>query len=212
MFYAKYIKRMLDLVIAVLSLIVVLPIITIIAVLIKLEDGGRIFFAGARLGKDAKIFKMLKLRSMKESAEDIRNTDGSTFNGEDDPRLTKIGKFIRKTSLDELPQVFNVIRGDMSIIGPRADLPDHLKLYTEEEYRKLDVKPGITGYTMAYYRNSITWEEKKKLDCYYVNNISFWFDLKIFFKTISTVLLRKNIYIDKSYDKKVKGNNKTTTM
>jgi undecaprenyl phosphate N,N'-diacetylbacillosamine 1-phosphate transferase len=212
MFYTKYIKRMIDLVVAILSLILVFPIITVLAVIIKLEDGGKVFYPGSRLGKDAKIFRMLKLRSMKESAEDIRNTDGSTFNGEDDPRLTKIGKFIRKTSLDELPQVFNVIRGDMSIIGPRADLPDHLKLYTEEEYRKLDVKPGITGYTMAYYRNSITWEEKKKLDCYYVNNISFWFDLKIFFKTISTVLLRKNIYIDESYDKKVKGNNKTTTM
>lgn len=209
MYYAKYTKRMLDLVISVLSLILVLPIIIIIAVLIKLEDGGKIFFAGPRLGKDAKIFKMLKLRSMKESAEDIRNADGSTFNGDDDPRLTKIGKFIRKTSLDELPQVLNVIRGEMSIIGPRADLPDHLKLYTEEEYRKLDVKPGITGYTMAYYRNSITWEEKKRYDCYYVNNITFWFDLKIFFKTINSVLLRKNIYIDASYDKKVKGHNKT---
>lgn len=206
MIYNKYIKRIIDVIIATLSLFIVLPVITVLAILIKLEDGGKIFYPGPRLGKNAEVFKMLKLRSMKENAEDIRNTDGSTYNGEDDPRLTKVGKFIRKTSLDELPQVFNVICGDMSIIGPRADLPDHLELYSKEDYRKLDVKPGITGYTMAYFRNSITWEEKKTYDCFYVNNMSFWFDVKIFFKTIITVLLRRNIYIDKSYDKKVEKN------
>jgi undecaprenyl phosphate N,N'-diacetylbacillosamine 1-phosphate transferase len=212
MFYRKYIKRVLDIFLSIISLLIVLPLIAVIAILIKIEDGGKVFFLGKRLGKNGRVFNMLKLRSMKESAKDIRNSDGSTFNSDDDPRLTKIGKFIRKTSLDEIPQVFNVIIGDMSVIGPRADLPDHLKLYSKEDYRKLDVKPGITGYTMAYYRNSITWDEKKRHDCYYVNNVSFLFDLKIFFKTIITVLLRRNIYIDKSYDSKVRETNKSKTF
>ncbi len=202
--YTKYIKRIIDLFLALFSLPVALPIIGILALLIKIEDGGKPFYAGPRLGKNGKIFKMLKLRSMKEASKDIRNNDGSTFNAEDDPRLTNIGRFMRKTSLDEISQVFNVICGEMSIVGPRADLPDHLALYSKAEYRKLDVKPGITGYTMAYYRNSISWEEKKKYDCYYVNNISFLLDVKIFYKSIFTVLLRRNIYIDKNYNQKVK--------
>ncbi|NTW70837.1 MAG: sugar transferase [Eubacteriaceae bacterium] len=203
--YIKYVKRIIDLILAFLLLPIVLPVIFILAIFIKLEDQGNVFYAGPRLGQYGRIFKMLKLRSMKETSQDIRNVDGSTYNGENDPRLTRIGRMIRKTSLDELPQVINVIKGEMSIVGPRADLPDHLALYTKKELRKLDVKPGITGYTMAYYRNSISWEEKKKYDCYYVNNISFWLDVRIFFKTIATVLLRKNIYIAENYNDKIKS-------
>jgi lipopolysaccharide/colanic/teichoic acid biosynthesis glycosyltransferase len=191
--YQKYIKRVLDLVISILLLPFILLIIAICGILIKLEDGGPVFYCGKRLGKDGKVFKMYKLRTMKVNAPDIRNPDGSTYNAEDDPRLTKIGKFLRKTSLDELPQFFNVIKGEMSIIGPRPDLPEHINYYTSYEIKKLSVLPGITGYNQAYYRNSVEWKKRLQNDIYYVKNISFLLDLKILFKTIIKVLKREGV-------------------
>ena len=121
------------------------------------------------------------------NAPDIRNEDGSTFNSEKDPRLTKIGNFIRKTSLDETPQILNVIKGDMSIIGPRPDLPEQLSLYEGNEVRKLEVRPGITGLSQAYYRNTIPWKQRIQHDIQYIDNISFWLDVKILFRTILSV-------------------------
>lgn len=138
---------------------------------------------------------MYKFRSMKVNAPDIRNEDGSTFNSEDDPRLTKIGKFIRKTSLDETPQLLNIIKGDMSIIGPRPDLPEHRLLYEGNEERKLEVRPGVSGYNQAYYRNTVPWKERIQHDIYYIDHLSLWLDVKIFFKSAVSVLKREDIYV-----------------
>lgn len=193
--YKKYLKRLFDIIFSLILLPFLLPVIVICALFIKIEDRGPVFYHGERLGKDQKTFKMYKLRSMKVNAPDMRNEDGSTFNSEDDPRLTKVGKFIRKTSIDELPQVINVLIGDMSFIGPRPDLPEALDFYNEEEIHKLDVKPGITGYNQAYFRNSIAQSEKFRNDIFYVNNISVIFDIKIILTTIISVIRRKNINI-----------------
>ena len=192
--YRNYIKRILDILSALIMLIFILPIIFIFGILIKIEDGGPVFYLGERLGKDKKVFKMYKLRSMKVNAPDIRNEDGSTYNAMDDERLTKAGKFIRKTSIDELPQIINILKGDMSFIGPRPDLPEHLYCYENDEIRKLDVLPGVSGYNQAYNRNAVVWKERLKNDVYYVDNISFMLDLKILFKTIFVVILGRGIY------------------
>lgn len=194
--YKKYLKRLFDVIFSLSLLPFLLPIIAICALFIKIEDRGSIFFLGERLGKDQKPFKMYKLRSMKVNSPDIRNEDGSTFNSEDDPRLTKVGRLIRKTSLDELPQIINVILGDMSFIGPRPDLPEALDFYNEEEIHKLDVRPGITGYSQAYFRNSIAQSEKFRNDLFYVNNISVILDIRIISATIINVIKRKNINIE----------------
>lgn len=196
--YKKYIKRLIDIIFSLILLPPVLLVILICGIFIKLEDRGPIFYCGKRLGKDGKVFKMYKLRSMKVNAPDLRNEDGSTYNSDDDPRLTKVGRILRKTSIDELPQLFNVLKGDMSFIGPRPDLPEALCHYNGEEARKLDVRPGISGYSQAYYRNSIAQSDKFKNDIFYINNISFGLDIKIFFVTILNVLKRKNINITKS--------------
>ena len=165
--YSKIFKRMFDLILSIIALPILLIILAIIGPIIYFQDKGPIFYNAPRLGKDGKIFKMYKLRSMKINAPDIRNEDGSTFNSEDDPRLTKIGKLIRKTSLDEIPQILNIIKGDMSIIGPRPDLPEHMRLYEGNEARKLEVRPGLTGYNQAYFRNTIPWKDRIKNDIYY---------------------------------------------
>jgi undecaprenyl phosphate N,N'-diacetylbacillosamine 1-phosphate transferase len=136
---------------------------------------------------------------MKMNAPDIRNEDGSTFNSEDDPRLTKVGKFIRKASIDETPQILNILKGDMSFIGPRPDLPEDLKIYTDYQKQKLNVRPGITGYSQAFFRNSISQNEKFNNDVYYAKNISFVFDMKILLKTIKTVLKKENVYKNSEY-------------
>ena len=193
--YKKYLKRIIDLIVSICVLPIFIIFYIIIAPIIYFEDKGKIFYNGERLGKDGKIFKMYKFRTMKMNSEDIRNKDGSTYNGEDDPRVTKIGKVLRKTSIDELPQILNVLKGDMSIIGPRPDLPEHMKLYTNEEKRKLQVRPGITGYNQAYYRNSVEWKERIKNDIYYINHLTLIMDIKVFFKTIETIIKRENVYI-----------------
>ena len=173
----------------------------IVAVLIKVDDKGPVFYNALRLGKNGSNFKMYKFRSMKVNSEDIRNADGSTYNGEEDMRLTRVGKFIRKTSIDELPQLLNVLIGNMSFVGPRPDLPEHIKMYTEEEKRKLEVLPGITGYNQAYYRNSVEWKERLKNDVYYVDNLTFIMDIKIVLKTLRSLIKKDNIYINKSNEK-----------
>ncbi|MFC3748196.1 sugar transferase [Paenibacillus sp. GCM10012306] len=193
--YKKYMKRLLDVIFALMLMPLILPLVAICGLIIKLEDRGPVFYLGERLGMNKRVFKMYKLRSMKVNAPDIRNEDGSTFNSYNDTRLTQIGKFIRKTSLDELPQIINVLIGDMSFVGPRPDLPEALDYYNKNEVNKLNVRPGITGYSQAYYRNSIIQSEKFKNDIYYVVNISLILDIKIFFITIYNVFRRKNINI-----------------
>lgn len=192
--YNRYIKRALDLLVCIIAIPFLLLALIPIAIAIKIEDRGPIFYCADRLGRNAKTFKMYKFRSMKVNAPDIRNEDGTTYNSKDDPRITKVGRFIRETSLDELPQVFNIIKGDMSLIGPRPGLPDMLSLYASEEMPKLSVRPGITGYTQAYYRNSMPGKEKRLKDAWYAQNISFKLDIKIFIRTIMTVVKKEGLY------------------
>ncbi len=194
--YVHFFKRIIDLFFAMIALPFVLLIVVVVAPFIWLDDRGPIFYAGKRIGYKGEPFGMLKFRSMKVNAPDIRLEDGSTYNGEDDPRVTRIGRFLRKTSLDEIPQFLNVLVGQMSLIGIRPDPLDWLEKYDEHERVILTVKPGITGYNQAYFRNSADGELKLKNDVYYAEHISFWLDVKIFFKTIKTVLLRENVNID----------------
>lgn len=193
--YRYFFKRVIDLVASLIALPFVLLLIIIVGPLIWLDDRGPIFYAGKRIGYKGKPFGMLKFRSMKVNAPDIRLEDGSTYNGDDDPRVTKIGKFLRNTSLDEIPQFLNVLTGQMSMIGIRPDPLDWLEKYNEHEKVILTVKPGITGYNQAFYRNSADGDLKLKNDVYYAEHISFLLDVKIFFKTIKTVLFRENINI-----------------
>lgn len=193
--YKHIFKRVIDLILALIALPFWFLILLIIGPIIYFQDKGSIFYNAARLGKDGTVFKMYKFRSMKVNAPDLRNEDGSTFNAEDDPRLTNIGKFIRKTSLDETPQLINIIKGDMSIIGPRPDLPEHFELYEGNEERKLEIRPGVTGYNQAYFRNTIPWKERIQHDIYYIDHMSCWLDVKIFFKTAVSVLKREDVFV-----------------
>ena len=192
--YSRFFKRVFDIIIGLCALPFVLLLIIIFGPIIWFQDKGSIFYAGKRLGLNGKPFGMLKFRSMKVNAPDIRLEDGSTYNGNDDPRVTKIGKFLRKTSIDEIPQFLNVLIGDMSFIGPRPDPLDWIDKYMPEERIFLTVKPGITGYSQAYFRNSADAQQKIDNDVYYAKNISFLLDVKIIFKTIKTVLFRENLY------------------
>lgn len=192
--YKYFFKRLFDFLIALIAMPFVLIVICISAICIKIEDKGPVFYKAQRIGRKGKIFSMLKLRSMKVNAPDIRLEDGSTYNAEDDPRVTKFGKFARRTSIDEIPQLINVLLGQMALIGPRPDPPDDLDRYTEEERVILKVRPGITGYNQAINRNSVTSKEKLKNDIYYVNRLSFLLDIKIVFLTIKAVFSHKNVY------------------
>lgn len=195
--YKKYVKRCLDIGLALILLPFVCIFILIFTPVIYIEDRGTIFYKAKRRGLNGKVFFMYKLRSMRMNAPDIRNANNSTFNSASDPRVTKIGRILRKTSIDELPQIFNILKGDMSFIGPRAPIPKDGMSWEdlgEMQQKRLTVRPGITGYAAALYRNSIDKTEKQKLDCYYADHVSFVLDIKIIFWTLRTVLLRKNLY------------------
>ena len=193
-FYQLGIKRAIDIIACLVALPFVLVVLIPVAIAIKVEDHGPIFYRSMRIGKGFKVFGMLKFRSMKVNAPDLRNEDGSTFNSKTDPRVTKIGHILRETSLDEIPQVFNVLAGQMSIIGPRAGDVESKDTYEEDEKDKLLIRPGITGYTQAYYRNSLGVREKRLYDAWYAHSVSLGLDVKIFFKTIVTVLKHDNVY------------------
>lgn len=197
MIYKKYGKRCCDIILSIVGLPFFAIVFIPTAIAIKAEDRGPVFYNAPRLGKDGKTFKMYKFRSMKVNAPDIRLEDGSTYNGEDDPRVTKIGKFIRKTSIDETPQLLNVLKGDMSYIGPRPDLPEHQKEYIGDEKRKLEVRPGISGYSQAYYRNSIEWKERIKNDIYYIDHLNIFMDMKLICMTIKIVFKKESIFISR---------------
>ena len=193
-FYQLVIKRVVDILICVIILPLVLLIAIPISIAIKIEDGGPIFYRSRRLGKDFREFNMLKFRSMRVNVPDFRNEDGSTFNSKNDSRVTRVGRLIRETSLDEIPQCFNVMLGHMSLIGPRAGDIESKNTYEDDEKDKMLVRPGITGYTQAYYRNNLGVREKRLYDAWYAHNVSAWLDIKILFKTVVTVLKRENIY------------------
>lgn len=196
--YTHFFKRFFDIIIGLIALPFVLLAIIIFGPIIYFEDKGPVFYKAQRIGKEGKTFSMLKFRSMKVDAPDIRLEDGSTYNGDDDPRVTKIGKFMRNTSVDEIPQFLNILFGQMSLIGIRPDPVDWIEKYNEHERVILTVKPGITGYNQAYYRNSADGALKLKNDVYYAENISFLLDLKIIFRTIKTVFLHENVNIDEN--------------
>lgn len=192
--YNRYIKRLIDLLISSLGMVILSPLFLFISVLIMTSDGRPVIYHAERIGKDSKKLIMYKFRSMKVSSEDIRNPDGSTYNAKDDPRVTRIGKILRETSMDELPQLINVFRGEMSLIGPRPSTWDMLSTYQQDEIDKMKVRPGITGYSQAFYRNEKSAREKRLADAWYANHVTFRLDMKIFFKTIETVFLHKNLY------------------
>lgn len=192
--YKHFFKRLLDIVFSLLVFPLFGLILIPVAIAIKLDDGGPVFYKSARVGKGFRKFNMLKFRSMKVNAPDLRNVDGGTYNSANDSRVTKIGKFLRETSLDEIPQLLNIIKGDMSIIGPRAGDWESVDTYEDDEKDKTKVVPGLTGFCQAYFRNNASVREKRLKDAWYANNVSFVLDVKIFFKTIETVLKHENLY------------------
>jgi len=186
--YQKYVKRIIDFILAIVLLIILSPIMIIAAIAIKIEDPKRpVLFKQKRPGKDAKIFEVIKFRTMIVDTE----RDGKKLSNME--RVTKIGSLLRKTSIDELPQLLNIIRGEMSFIGPRPLLVEYLKYYSPEQMRRHEVTPGISGWAQVNGRNAISWEEKFKYDVWYVDNIRLILDIKIFFLTILKVIRREGI-------------------
>lgn len=194
--YLRFGKRLCDIVVSIVALPFVLVIIAVLAPFIHFEDGGPVFYNAPRVGKDGVDFKMYKLRSMRVNAPDLVMEDGSTYNGADDPRMTKIGAFMRCTSLDEIPQFLNVLKGDMSVVGPRPDLRRETELYQGDEGEKLSVKPGVTGYAAVYGRNSLPWHDRLALDVFYVRNVSFALDVKVFFRTFAIVFKQEGVFVE----------------
>lgn len=202
--YTHFFKRLFDIIGALILLPFVALEIIFLAPIIWLTDKGPVFYNATRAGKDYKLFKMFKLRSMYVNSPDIKNADGSTFNSDNDPRVTPIGRIMRKFSLDEFPQFLNVLKGDMSFIGPRPKLYSQGRTiddYDGDKKKSYSVKPGVTGYAQAYYRNSITQDEKFHWDAYYADHISFGMDVKIIFHTVWSVIARKNINTEQSLKK-----------
>ena len=205
-FYVVVVKRIFDIIIGICALPFLVIITAFVGLAIKIEDGGPIFYKAQRIGKNSKIFSMYKFRSMIVDAPNWTNADGSSYNSANDTRVTKVGQFIRITSIDEIPQFFNILIGNMTFIGPRASGADALDTYLDDEIAKMDVKPGITGYTQAYFRNSLGVREKRLYDAWYAHNVSLSLDIKIFFKTILTVLTFKNVYTNS--ENKITNNEK----
>ena len=185
--YKKIIKRFLDFIIALIGLILILPLFVLVIVGLFFANHGKPFFFQIRPGKNGRLFKIIKFKTM----NDKKDSEGNLLY--DEYRLTKIGAFVRKTSLDEIPQLLNVLKGDMSLIGPRPLLPEYLPLYNESQRRRHEVKPGITGWAQVNGRNAISWEQKFEYDVWYVKNISFVLDCKIVFLTIKKVFKREGI-------------------
>lgn len=195
--YRHFFKRFFDFFISLIALPFVLLVIICIAPFIYFTDRGPVFYNAKRAGKNGKPFKMFKLRSMYVNSPDLRNADGSTFNSNEDPRVTPIGRFIRKTSIDELPQLLNVLIGDMSFVGPRPILTGiNPNDYSAILKKRSEVRPGITGYAQAYFRNSITEQEKFEWDCFYVDHVSFCLDVKILLRTFFSVMKEENIFVE----------------
>ncbi len=190
--YPKIIKPLIDLIISFIGLLLLSPIFIIVTIFLAIANNGKPFFIQTRPGKNEELFNIIKFKTM----NDKKDSNGILLS--DDKRLTAIGKFVRKTSLDEIPQLINVLKGDMSLIGPRPLLIEYLPLYNQEQKKRHNVKPGITGWAQINGRNTITWEDKFKYDIWYVNNISFLLDLKIIFKTIKKVIVSEGVAADGS--------------
>lgn len=195
----KYIKRTLDFILSIVALIILSPVFLIISILIKLESDGPIFYAHKRIGKDGKKIKILKFRSMVSNADELTKyftpeqmeEYKKNYKLENDPRITKIGSFLRKTSLDELPQLINIIKGELSIIGPRPVVEEELEKYQNNKNKFLSITPGLTGYWAANGRSSTTYEQRMSMELFYIDNFSWKLDMKIFLKTIFSVLKKE---------------------
>ena len=185
--YRKYIKRLLDFILSLFAIIILSPVLLIVALLVRIKLGSPVIFKQKRPGLNEKIFTLYKFRTM----TDAKDEQGNLL--PDEIRLTKFGKLLRSTSLDELPELFNILRGDMSIVGPRPLLVRYLPLYNEHQKHRHDVRPGFTGYAQCNGRNAISWEEKFDLDVYYTKNLTLFMDIKIIIKTIKVVLFREGI-------------------
>ena len=185
--YGSCMKRILDMILSAFMILIISPFLLLLAIVVRIKLGSPVLFRQARPGKDGKIFKLYKFRSM----TDERDENGELLS--DDIRLTAFGKKLRSTSLDELPELFNILKGDMSFIGPRPLLVKYLPLYNERQRHRHDVRPGITGHAQVNGRNAITWEEKFEKDIWYVENLSFVTDMKILFKTVAVVFKREGI-------------------
>ena len=186
--YRRYIKRMLGFTIALVALICLSPVLLVVTVWLHFANkGAGAFFVQERPGLNGKIFKIIKFKTM----TDERDASGNLL--PDKERLTRVGRFVRSTSIDELPQLFNVLTGDMALIGPRPLLVRYLPLYSPEQFRRHEVRPGITGWAQCHGRNTLSWDEKFKLDVWYVDHCTLWMDIKVIFITIKNVLMRKDI-------------------
>lgn len=186
--YKHFFKRLFDFCIALVAIVCISPILLAVAIWLHVANkGAGAFFFQERPGKDAKIFKVIKFKTM----TDERDADGNLL--PDEKRLTKVGKFVRSTSIDELPQLINVLKGDMALIGPRPLLVQYLPLYSPEQARRHEVRPGISGWAQCHGRNAISWAEKFKLDVWYVDHCSLWTDIRVVFITVKNVLMRKDI-------------------
>lgn len=208
--YQCFFKRLFDIIGSLILLPFVLLEIIILAPFIWLTDKGPVFYNATRAGKNYKPYKMFKLRSMYVNSPDLKNPDGSTYNSEDDPRVTPIGRIMRKTSLDEFPQFLNIFLGHMSFVGPRPKIwhaDKNINEMDNDRKKSYSVKPGVTGYAQAYYRNSITQDEKFHWDAYYADHISLGMDLKILWQTVISVIARKNINTAQSYKQSESENN-----
>ena len=196
-------KRAMDLVGALAALVLLSPIVVVLCILVRSKLGSPVFFRQVRPGIEGRPFKMVKFRTM----TDERGPDGALL--PDDQRLTALGAWLRSTSLDELPELFNVLKGDMSLVGPRPLLMDYLSLYNDRQARRHEVRPGITGWAQINGRNALSWEEKFELDVWYVDNRSLWLDIKILFKTVLQVLKRDGIsHGDDATMPRFKGSNR----
>lgn len=187
LFYEKYVKRTVDFLLSLVSIIILSPVLLILAVVVRIKMGSPIVFSQSRPGINGKIFKMYKFRTMTNEKDENGNLLP------DEMRLNKFGSFLRSTSLDELPELFNILKGDMAIVGPRPLLVEYLPLYTRKQARRHEVRPGMTGYAQVNGRNELSWEKKFELDVEYVDNVTFVNDLRIIFKTVKTVLKREGI-------------------
>lgn len=185
--YRKFFKRVIDIFLSGFALLILSPLFILLAIMVRVKLGSPVFFKQQRPGKNEKVFTMYKFRTM----TDKKDEEGNLL--PDEKRLTKFGNFLRATSLDELPEIWNIFKGDMSIVGPRPLLVQYLPLYNEFQKRRHEVKPGLTGHAQVSGRNAISWDEKFKKDIEYIDNISFWLDVKIFFKTIKKVLKKDDI-------------------
>ena len=200
--YKTYIKRFLDVVLSFSGLLLLSPILVLVIVLLAIANNGKPFFFQMRPGLNGHLFKIIKFKTM----NDKKDSNGNLL--DDTKRLTKVGNFVRKTSLDEIPQLINVLKGDMSLIGPRPLLPEYLPLYNEEQKKRHNVRPGITGWAQVNGRNAISWQQKFEYDVWYVNHLNFKLDLKIILKTIQKVLKSEGVYASSTIVmNRFKGNN-----